>query len=69
MKLTRDDVKVMPLEPEWCSGCVDGLQPAEYGVWLELRTAGIHAEVGRFCRTCADDMASRIREGLKPGRR
>jgi len=62
IRLDGDDVLIEEIEPDECDECAGG--PATHAVYIDFRSAGMCSPVGRFCKTCAEEVASRIRDGL-----
>lgn len=61
--LESDDVTVKPIEAELCE-CEEATIDSE--LWIDLRTAGMSVVIGRYCKSCADEIARRIRGSVPP---
>lgn len=66
IRLEQDDVTVVEIHDE-CDDCTVG--PTTHAVVIDFRTAGMQHAIGRYCHSCAETVAARIREGLPPAGR
>ena len=62
IRLEKDDVTVEELYDECCDDCT--VSPTTHRVVIDFRSAGQTQEFGRYCRACAETVATRIRDGL-----
>lgn len=63
MRLTKEDVNVEE-GFEDCGSCTGTLPGAGHWVVIDFRAAGMTERFGPFCEDCAENIASRIRDGL-----
>ena len=63
IRLDASDVTVVEIEPDVCDECADEL--ATHYVLVDFRSLGQERDIGRYCRNCAENVATRIREGLQ----
>ena len=59
--LEKSDVTVEEIFDE-CDNCTGG--PATHTVKIDFRNAGMAQELGRYCESCAEEVADRIRASL-----
>ncbi len=62
IRLEASDVTIEDVPDYECDYCTFGL--ADRVVKMNLRSLGETVVIGRFCGTCAQQTAERIREGL-----
>ena len=63
IRLEKDDVTVEPIFDE-CGQCTNTLGGDSFTVAIDFRAAGMTERLGRYCETCAEEIARRIRAGL-----
>ena len=63
IRLEKDDVTVEEITEE-CAECTGTLDGAGFVVAIDFRTAGTLERLGPYCKACANNLASRIRDGL-----
>jgi hypothetical protein len=65
LMLDGGDVQVRKLDPDLCESCDE--RRATHTVRVDFRTAGFTTALGKFCQSCAKELAARIRAGLPEG--
>lgn len=67
IKMIKADVAIEPLEDELCENNGDNCTFSQtHTVSIDLRAIGVKATnvLGRYCETCATEIAKRIQESL-----
>lgn len=62
LRLEPEDVTVEAIADE-CGDCTETIEGQGFTVMVDFRSAGIQESLGRFCKSCAEQLAQRIRDG------